>query len=126
MIVPLMGMISMFMVVPVEGAVGAVVVRSRPVDLDLQGRMADAEMGLQLPLRLGQEAVAGMSPRHDEMGGQRRLGRAHRPDMEVVDAGDARHPLEGFLDLRHGDAAGHAVQREGERLPQQIPRCPRR
>jgi len=109
MIVPLMGMIPMPMVVLVERAVGAMVLRSRPVDLDLQGRMADAEMSLQLALRLGQEAVAGMSPRHDEMGGQRGLGRADRPDMEVMDAGDAGHPLEGYKSLRLSDCAEYSL-----------------
>ena len=59
--------------------------------------MADAETVLQLLLGLGQEAVAGMPARHDEMDGQRRLGRAHGPDMQVMDAGDARHPLQGLL-----------------------------
>ena len=62
---------------PSRGQSGPWSVRSRPVDLDLQGRMTDAEMVLQLLLRFGQKAVAGMSPRHHEMGRQRRLGRAH-------------------------------------------------
>ena len=72
MIVPLGGML-----VVVQRAFRAVIVGAWPVDLDLQGRMPDAETAFQLPLRLGQEAVARMTLGHDEMSGQRCLGRAH-------------------------------------------------
>ena len=53
--------------------------------LDLDGRMADAVVMLQLVRNLAEEGVARMALRHDEMRRQRGLGRAHRPDMEVVD-----------------------------------------
>jgi hypothetical protein len=59
MIVPLMAMgMSVGLI---QGAVVTVIVPA-PVDLDLQGRMPDAETFVQFMLGLGQEGVSGMPP----------------------------------------------------------------
>jgi hypothetical protein len=76
MIVRLTGVVMM-----IERAFRAVLMRAGPVDLDLKGRVPDAETGLQFLLCLRQKPVARMSVRHDDMRRQRRLGGAHRPDM---------------------------------------------
>ena len=57
-------------------------------DLDLQRRMADAVVALQRLGGFGEEAGIGIF-RHQQMRGQGGFGRAHRPDMQVVDVGDA-------------------------------------
>jgi hypothetical protein len=99
----------MGVVMVIQRAFRTAFMRAWPMDLDLQSRVPNAEAGLQFLLRLGQEAVARMSVRHDEMSGECRLGGAHCPDMEMMDAGDARQRLQGFSDLGHGNAARHAV-----------------
>ena len=85
----LVTVIVMVMAVPVEGAFLAMLVPVRGVDLDLDRRMPDPEMLLQLPLHVGQEMIAWMPLRHDEMHRQRRFGRAHGPDVQVMNPRDA-------------------------------------
>ena len=65
---------------------------------------------------IGEEGVAGKAAGHDEMGGQREFGRAHRPDVEIVDARDAGQGEQMRLDLVRIDAARHAGQRHGHRI----------
>src|SRR5688572_21483553 len=57
--------------------------------LDLEGAVNDAEAVLDPVRAVGEEGVAGKAAGHDEMGGERNFGGAHRPDVEVVDALDA-------------------------------------
>src|SRR3984893_291334 len=59
------------------------------IDLDLHGRMIDLEALGEIAAQLMKKFVAEIAVRHDEMAGERVLGRAHRPDMQVMDANDA-------------------------------------
>ncbi len=62
-----------------QAAIGA----SRSL-LQLQRRVGDAERGLQSGGGVDQEGVVRRSAGPHQMGGQRRLGRAQRLDMQVV------------------------------------------
>jgi hypothetical protein len=62
--------------------------------------MTDAVAVFQFLGNLAQESIARVPLRHYEMGDQRGLGGAHRPDVEVV---HARHPRQG------GNVAAHRV-----------------
>ena len=58
-------------------------------DLDLHGRVVDPEaLGKRAAERV-QERVARMAGGHHEMRSERVLGRAHRPDVEIVYLGNA-------------------------------------
>jgi hypothetical protein len=48
--------------------------------------VVDREPVVQIPRRIAQKRVVGMTLRHHQMRGQRNLGRAHRPHMQVVHA----------------------------------------
>jgi muconolactone delta-isomerase len=114
MIVGLMRVAVMLLMV--EGTVRAMIVGSRFVDLDLQGRVPDAEMVFQLPLGLRQEAVTRMPARHHEMRREGRFRGAHGPDMQVMDAGDARQILESLPNFRYRNATRHPMKRQGQGL----------
>ena len=81
------------------------------VALDLQRRVRDAETVVQHVGRRAQEGIVAcpIAPcaGADEMRGQRGLGRAHRPDMEVVDARDAVHGEQRRLDFAGVDIGWH-------------------
>ena len=79
---------------------------------------------LQRLLRIGQEGVAGMALGHDEVDGQRGLRGADRPDVKVMDPRDARHSSRAVLTAGMAMALGNALQRERQRLAQQIPGRP--
>src|SRR5258708_23542232 len=66
--------------------------------LELKGRVLDPEALVQLPARLRRQFVVDRRARADEMNRQRRFRRAHAPDMQIVDLGDARHAREIALD----------------------------
>ena len=56
---------------------------------DLEGRMGDAESGLHAFGSLSDEAVVRCSYRHKDVACQCCLGRAHRPDVQIVNCRDA-------------------------------------
>src|SRR5690349_11256542 len=69
------------------------VIRSQPAlvqtRLDLDGRVLDAEAVLERATGVAQEMVVEAGVRPHQMHGERGLGRAHRPDVQVVHLGDA-------------------------------------
>src|SRR5271168_4832695 len=54
------------------------------VDLDLRRRVADPELMRQVFRQPMQEGVARVPSGHDQMAGERRFGRANRPDVQIV------------------------------------------
>ena len=95
-------------------------------DLDLARGVTDPEPILEHLLRAEQEFVARMPLRHDQVAGQRRIGRAHCPNMQVVHALDARKVPQGIPDLPQRDASRHAVERQAQGLGGEDPTFPRR
>ena len=68
-----------------------------------------------------ERGVARMPARHDQMAGQRRLGRAHPPDVQIV---QRRHPGQGREMRAHRlevEPFGHRVEGEADRTPEQPP-----
>ena len=78
----------------------------------------------QLAARLDQEGVAGVSGRHHQMGGQRGLGGAHRPNMQVVDREHAGQAGEIIAHSGGVDGGGNRRERHRGALAQQSPRSP--
>ena len=70
----------------------------RIAGLDLQGDVADAEAFLQVVADPGQQAVISGAGT-DQVGRIGHLGRAHRPDVQVVHFGDAGQPGKIAIDL---------------------------
>src|SRR5436190_2040282 len=89
--------------------------------LDLQCHMADAEALLQFVLSAPQQGFGGDAFGTHEMRRQRRLGRAHAPNMQVVDGGDAGQRPEIIGDGLALDAGRHGMQGEIDRIPQYRP-----
>src|ERR1051326_3569996 len=103
------------------------VVGGQPADhrliggLDLQRHMADAEALLQFVLSAPKQGFGRDAFGAHEVRGQRRLGRAHAPDMQVVDGGDAGQRTEIIGDGVALDAGRHGMQGEIDRVPQYRP-----
>ena len=91
------------------------------VHFDLDRHMADAEALVQLMRELDQKFVAGMTARHQAMTGQSGVGRAHRPNMQIVDRGNARLCLEKRTDLVGLDPGWNRVERHADAVAQQAP-----
>ena len=83
--------------------------------------MADAEALLQFVLSAPQQGFGGDAFGTHEMRRQRRLGRAHAPNMQVVDGGDAGQRPEIIGDGLALDAGRHGMQGEIDRIPQYRP-----
>src|ERR1051325_3051460 len=66
--------------------------------LDLDGGMLDAEAVLEGLAGFGEEVVVEAGVRPHQVHGERGLGRAHRPDVQVVHLGDARQAGEKAFD----------------------------
>jgi hypothetical protein len=71
------------------------------IDLHLNGRVADVEVGVEALGYASDESVSRMAHRHDEMNGKRVVGCAHSPNMEIMNFGDTwrrgeedAHPLD--------------------------------
>src|SRR6266851_1165426 len=90
-------------------------------DLELKGRVLDPEALVQLAARLCGQFIVDRRARADEMNRQRRFRRAHAPDMEIVDLGDARQAGEIGLYGVAIDALGHHVHRQIDGIAQQAP-----
>ena len=54
----------------------------------LHRHMLDSKSIVQFVLSLIEQKIIEFAIRFDEMRGERRLGRAHRPDVQIVDFGD--------------------------------------
>src|SRR5207253_9143056 len=61
---------------------------------DLDRRVLDAKRPEELLRDAAQHSIPGMAARHYEMAGQRRLSRAHPPDMEIMQPRNARQSQE--------------------------------
>ena len=85
--------------------------------------MVDLEAAADLGGGIADEQCVAGVPRHDEVHGERRLGRAHRPDVEVVHGDHARQLREELLDLTRIDVRGHDVEQEAQRVAQEAD-CP--
>ena len=88
--------------------------------LHLKSGVADAKARLQLLRRLHQESVGG-ALRHHEMTGQRRLGRAHAPDVQVVQSSYPGKACQVGAHRGSVDRGRHRVEREAQRLPDEVP-----
>src|ERR1700751_1384565 len=73
---------------------------------------------------LVKKCVAGRSPRHFQMNGERGSGRAQWPDMQIVDSGYALQLLQVFANCPWIDILRDQVKRHRERVPEQSPRAP--
>ncbi len=86
---------------------------------DLNGCVPDFEIVLELMADLEEHRGPGMSLGHDEMDGRGDLGRAHRPDVQVMQRQYAFHALEIFLHSGSIDAGRHGTHRHGQAVAQQ-------
>src|ERR1043166_7017426 len=89
--------------------------------LDLQGGMADAVMMVELAAGLGQQLVVEAGARPHQVGGQRHLGGAHRPDVQVVHFRDAGQRQQVVVDPLAVDVGRYGVEREVDRVLEQRP-----
>ena len=92
-------------------------VERRAIPFEAAGRAVSLDLRVAMGrrwLKGGHEVVAGMAAGHHEVARQRVLGRAHRPDMKVMDAGDARQFLKIGPNLRGLDVGRHRVHRQLE------------
>jgi hypothetical protein len=83
--------------------------------------MGDAEAVVKLMRHRVERCVAGMAARHHQMAGQRCLGRAHAPDVQIVQCG---HPSQRREMRAHGIGIKpfrHRVEGEADRAFQQSP-----
>ena len=60
---------------------------------------------------LHQKFASGVAARHQKMTGQSGFGRAHRPNMQIVNRGNARLLSEKITDLIGLDPGGHRIER---------------
>src|SRR5215831_17318593 len=81
-------------------------------ELDLDRRMMDAKAMVQLLRDRAQRGVAGVASWHYQMAGQRRLGGAHAPDVQVVQSGNAGDLQQMRAHSRGIDAFRNCVERE--------------
>ena len=95
----------------------------RVLGVDLQRRVVDVEPVVELLARGGEERRRAPCSRHDEVRRQRGLGRAHRPDVEVVNLDDAGQRAEERLHLARVDPLGHGVEHEVQRFLHEGPRA---
>ena len=58
------------------------------------------------------------------MNGQRRLRRAHGPDVQIMQAGDARQVLQIAAHIDDADTLWHGIHGHIQRFPQQAPGAP--
>ena len=86
--------------------------------------MVDPEVVRQPMLEIAEEEVARVPAGHDEVRGQRGLGGAHRPDVEIVDPGHARQRGERPFDGIGVDPLRHRVERHRDRFLEQPPGAP--
>ena len=80
------------------------------VHLDLNGRVFDPKPLVQIVGQLSQGGVARVTCWHHAMTGQGGLGRAHGPDVQIVNRGNARPGLQVCADLLHLQATRHRVE----------------
>src|SRR5271154_5430286 len=73
---------------------------------DLNRRVIDLEAEVEALADLHEKGIAGMAGGHDQMRGQRVLRGAHRPNMQVVHAGNAWQRLEKLTNLGRPDLIG--------------------
>ena len=97
--------------------------RAGVAGLDLDRRVGDREALVQLATQPGEEAVVEIRCRADQMDGERRLGRAHRPDVQVVDLARRRAARPGTPQPRPGRS--RAAPRPARGRPNRAagPRC---
>jgi hypothetical protein len=84
----------------------------------------DSEPSSQRVLGVPEKAIIEPGARADEMRRQRRLGRAYRPDMQIVYLSYPGQRAQAVLHFCAVDSRGHGAQRHLEGLPQQAPRAP--
>src|SRR6476659_9766140 len=85
-------------------------------DLDLQGRVPDAESLPKLGRRGQQEFVSGMAGGKDEMCGQGVFRRAQGPDMQIMHRGNAGTGRKIIPHRLRVDRWRHRVDRHGKRV----------
>ena len=82
----------------------------RLAELDLDRRVVDVELRMERRGRPAQKGVAGMACRHDQVDGERGLGGAEGPDVQVMHLGDAREIAQPGSDGGEVDPLRHAVE----------------
>src|SRR6266446_2803640 len=90
-------------------------------ELDLDCRVVDAEAMVKLLRDAVEQRIAGVTVRHHQMAGQRRLRRAHAPDVQIMqssDAGSAQQMCAHGLSI---DAFRYCVQGEADGTLYQAP-----
>ncbi len=80
--------------------------------------MDNTVMMLQFVGQFMQEGVARMTARHGQVGGQGHLGRAHAPDMQIMDVRHPRQTTEKRLHLIEIDMRRYALERQPHGIPQ--------
>ena len=83
--------------------------------------MANREAMLQIMRQRRQCRIAGVALRHHQMRGQRRIGGAHRPDVQIMDRHHAGLAFEEISDCLRVDAIRHRIKRHRHRFAQQPP-----
>ena len=91
------------------------------IDLHLDRCVADVELRVEALGDARHEGVPGVALWHDEMSGERVIGRAHAPDVQIMNFGDARHAGEVGAHAFDLDALRHRLQRQSHRIPEQTP-----
>jgi hypothetical protein len=79
------------------------------VHFHLNCRVANAKMLVQIERKPYEKFITGMTARHQTMTAQGRLGRADRPDVQIVNSGHPWLSLEKAADLLRRDPDRHRV-----------------
>ena len=87
--------------------------------LHLDRRVLNLELRFQCVRYRLQQRVVGVVGVHDQMHRQRRFGRAHAPDVQVVDVLDAGQCFEIRAHRADIDVVGHRVHGQIERFAQE-------
>jgi len=93
----------------------------RVANFDLKGGVVDAEVVVDVVGEVEEEVVAGVSVRHDEVGGEGGFGGAHCPDVEVVNLGDTGAFCQEGTDGEGFDSFGDGIQGEVDGVFEQLP-----
>ena len=83
--------------------------------------MVNTEALVEFAHEAAERGVAGMAARHDQMAGQRGLGRAHAPDMQIVDRGDPGQRREMGAHGDRIDPFRDGIEGETHRVLDQVP-----
>jgi hypothetical protein len=82
------------------------------IKFDLDRRMCDVKIDVQLVGNPLQESISRMSSGHHQMRCQGDVGGAHGPDMQVVHVLDSGQGAQQSIHFSKDDALGHAVEQQ--------------